>query len=407
MTSRRTRLHLLQKDRFLRADAKVGISLHCHTHHSKEDLDFIPFYANQIPIISRCFNKEVSKYEKREGRIVDFKTAYWSPPLTPAAVFENERAQIAYLGLDAFVSITDHDSIAGSLKLNSSDGCARSPISVEWTVPFENGFFHCGVHNLPADRASQTAMLLREFTDSPNPGVKPSLEELFEMLHRQKDVLIVLNHPLWDIEMIGQAEHEKLLSNFVGSYGRWLHAVEVNGFRSWSENKAAMDLAESMGVPLVAGGDRHGCDPNTVINISRSANFEEFIDDVRTLKVNEIVFMPEYRRPLASRQLRAFSQILTEYPELGQRAKWMQRVFFDIGDGNGLQAVADLGLVQGPLWIRGAIRTLGILGNPRLAVLFRFVSRQADRLPEKIDNSAFQSSRFEYLAGRFPSESVH
>ncbi len=227
------------------------------------------------------------------------------------------------------------------------------------------------------------------------------------MLDRQKDVLIVLNHPLWDIEMIGQAEHEKLLSNFVGSYGRWLHAIEVNGFRSWSENKAAIDLAESIGLPLVAGGDRHGCDPNTVINISRSANFEEFIDDVRTLKVNEIVFMPEYRRPLASRQLRAFSQILTEYPELGQRAKWMQRVFFDIGDGNGLRAVADLGLVQGPLWIRGAIRTLGILGNPRLAVLFRFVSRQADCLPGKMDNSAFQSSRFEYLAGRFSSESVH
>ncbi|MCV4639621.1 hypothetical protein OFB62_30435, partial [Escherichia coli] len=76
------------------------------------------------------------------------------------------------------------------------------------------------------------------------------------MLNEIPQVLIILNHPLWDIEIVGQQRHEILLRNFIKTHGKWIHAFEVNGFRSWSENKAVIELAESLGIPVVTGGDR-------------------------------------------------------------------------------------------------------------------------------------------------------
>jgi hypothetical protein len=83
--------------------------------------------------------------------------------------------------------------------------------------------------------------------------------------------------------------------------------LEVNGFRSWSENKATIEMAEALGLTVVAGGDRHGCRPNTVINISNCETFDEYASDIRCKKQNEIALMPQYERPLASRQLESFS----------------------------------------------------------------------------------------------------
>ena len=45
-------------------EAKTGVSLHCHTEHSKEMLDFIPHYAEKLPIISYFWKKERDKYLK-------------------------------------------------------------------------------------------------------------------------------------------------------------------------------------------------------------------------------------------------------------------------------------------------------------------------------------------------------
>ena len=62
---------------------RTGVSLHCHTMHSKEMLDFIPFYAEKLPIISHFYLKEKTAFKQREGRAIDFSTAYWQPPMTP------------------------------------------------------------------------------------------------------------------------------------------------------------------------------------------------------------------------------------------------------------------------------------------------------------------------------------
>ena len=42
----------------------TGVSLHCHTMHSKEMLDFIPFYAEKLPIVSHFYSKEKESFAK-------------------------------------------------------------------------------------------------------------------------------------------------------------------------------------------------------------------------------------------------------------------------------------------------------------------------------------------------------
>jgi hypothetical protein len=166
-------------------------------------------------------------------------------------------------------------------------------------------------------------------------------------------------------------------------------------------------MAESFGLPVVAGGDRHGSKPNTVINISNCDSFDEYSADIRTGRRNEVALMPQYERPLISRQLESFAEILGRHPQLGaDRSEWIQRIFFDLSDGNGLRSLSDLGLIKGPLWMRSAIRVLGVLGSPRMALLFRVARRRADRVPSAIDQSQFMTSDVEDISRNLSSEPV-
>ena len=74
----------------LRGEAKTGVSLHCHTLHSKEIMDFVPYYAELIPVISSIWRRELRRSLKMYGRSPDFKTGYWTPPLTGHQVFDME-----------------------------------------------------------------------------------------------------------------------------------------------------------------------------------------------------------------------------------------------------------------------------------------------------------------------------
>ena len=333
MKLKQTRLHILHKAEKLTPKAKTGVSLHCHTQYSKEMLDFIPHYAEKLPIISFFWKKERARYLEREGKEIDLSTAFWSPPMTPHNVYDIEKAQINEAGLDAIVSISDHDSIDGSLLISGRHANEIAPISLEWTVPFEYGFFHLGVHNLPNDRAAQLTQTLIDYSFCENP-TNTHLHELFAMLNEIPQVLLILNHPLWDIELVGKEKHRILLNHFIKEHGRWIHAFEINGFRTWSENKSVIEMAEALGFPIATGGDRHGCKPNTVINLTNSTTFEEFVEEIRVDKRSEVVLMPEYKQPLHSRQMQSFSEILKHYPEFPEgRRQWLDRVYFDIGFG--------------------------------------------------------------------------
>ena len=58
MNLKRTQLHILHEKTDLSRKAKAGVSLHCHTEHSKEMMDFVPNYADRIPLISTLWQRE-------------------------------------------------------------------------------------------------------------------------------------------------------------------------------------------------------------------------------------------------------------------------------------------------------------------------------------------------------------
>jgi hypothetical protein len=404
MNLKNTRLHILHEAKDLSKESKTGVSLHCHTEYSKEMLDFVPVYAEKLPIVSYFWKKERDKYIKNEGKGIDFSTAYWSPPLTPREVYDIEKTQINKAGLDAIVSLSDHDSIDANLIVNEKEENAKAPISLEWTVPFEYGFFHVGVHNLPKERAVEITKTLLDYTFNKENHNNAQLHQMFSMLNEIPEVLVVLNHPIWDIEMVGQEQHEILLKNFIKEHGCWIHAFEINGFRSWSENKTVIEMAEALGFPIVTGGDRHGCKPNTVFNLTGGKTFSEFVEEIRVDKRSEVVLTPEYSQPLHSRQLQSFSEILKHYPEFPEgRQKWFDRVHFDIGDGEGLRKLSVHWKLGGPVWLRWTIRTLGVLGSPHLRPAFRVIRKKKDRVPKSVEKTKFEIPNLEEIAPHLSS----
>jgi phosphoribosyl 1,2-cyclic phosphodiesterase len=103
MNLKKTRLHILHSAEKLSPKAKSGVSLHCHTEHSREMLDFVPHYAAKIPIINFFWQRERKKYQEREGKEINFSTGFWSPPLTAQEVYnleKNQRNRIRRLGFD-------------------------------------------------------------------------------------------------------------------------------------------------------------------------------------------------------------------------------------------------------------------------------------------------------------------
>lgn len=408
MNLKRTKLHILRKSQDLSDRAKTGVSLHCHTEYSKEMLDFIPHYAGKLPIIAQFWRRERDRYLEREGRAIDFTTAYWSPPLTPQMVYDIETKQIQDHNLNSFVSLTDHDHISGNLTIEEKNPQKAVPISMEWTVPFEYGYFHLGVHNLPKDRAEELTTILLDYTFNKESQNPERLTELFAMLNDIPQILVILNHPIWDIELVGVERHEVLLKNFLRDHGRWIHALEINGFRSWSENKAVIELAEALGMPIATGGDRHGCKPNTVINLTSAETFEEFVEEIRIEKRSEVVLMPEYERPLHSRQLQSFSEILSHYPHFpAHRRNWFDRVFYDRNDGQGVVPLSAHGWERGgPLWLRMAVMTLGLLGSSAARPVFRAVRKKEDRVPQSAERTSFKLPDVKEISGEFSSEAA-
>lgn len=389
MKSKNTKLHILPKERKLEKLATTGVSLHCHTKFSKEIMDFIPFYAEKIPLVNYFWHWERDKYFAKYGKKIEFEKGYWTPPMTETDVYSAEKAQMESLGLNAIVSITDHDAIEANLRLCEHTPNEFAPISLEWTIPYKHGFFHIGVHNLPKNQADEIFQQLLAYTFSKNP-TDENLQELFVVLNEMPEVLVIFNHPLWDIEMIGEEQHKFLLINFLAKFGKWIHALEINGFRAWSENKATIELAESLNIPLCTGGDRHGCQPNTVINLTRTKTFAEFVDEVRNDKHTEIAILPEYNQPLVSRQLQSFAEILgyhENFPE--DRKHWVNRIFFE-KDERGLISLAEHGWRTDERgWLQAIIWTFGLLGNPKLRPVYRMLQSKKDiaTLPPNNDKS--------------------
>jgi hypothetical protein len=295
--------------------------------HSQECLDFLPRYLHRVPGVSQV----VHRYQRRRGAqpAVDFSRAYWTPPLTPASALRLERAQIENLGLLPLVSLTDHDNIEAGLTLQVTSPRRETPVSVEWTVPYENSILHFGIHNLPAHSDCDWVRAMAAYTAAP---AEARLPAMLNALSALPDVLVVLNHPFWLEEGVEKAAHPRALERLFRECIEWIHAFELNGTRCWKENADTIALARAHSRPVVSGGDRHACEPSACLNLTNADTFAEFAAEIREGH-STAVFMPQYREPMALRILQASRDILRRYPEYPGRTCWTDRIYYRGDDG--------------------------------------------------------------------------
>lgn len=349
--------------------SRTAISLHSHTQHSKESLEFLPDQVKRIPVLGAVVALKLRRYEQRSGNQVDFRRAHWTPPISPAALLESEQEQIdRELGMAAVVSITDHDTIAAGLSLQQGSSTASIPISVEWSVPFSGDTLHLGVHHLPADEAPAIMAEMVRFTSRPSAH---SLCELLEMLDGLPETLLVLNHPCWDVFRIGDAEHRARVLEFLSQCGDWIRALEINGLRSCRENRAVLSLAEKFDVPAVAGGDRHGRRPNTVLILTGAESWGEFVAEIRDDGQSKVIVLPSYEVPLALRQLEVVADALRYYgEETEDRRFFTDRTFVDLPgfSCHPLSFYWDRGV---PLWLRPVLAAIVFTGRDSFQPILR------------------------------------
>ncbi len=247
-----------------RRHLRAGVSLHSHTTYSRES----------------------------------FAGLRWTPPLSPAQAVALESGQIGELGLEPLVSLTDHDNIGAALELRATPEGRRAAVSVEWSVPWRGAEMHLGIHNIPPARARERMAALARFTTIPR---EYDLRDILDWLHDDPSTLIVWNHPLWDEGGLGAERYRSVANEFLRCYRPWIHALEVNGLRAWKENRQVMQWAAAESLPSISGGDRHGCEPNAFLNLTRAGTFAEFIDEVREDRRSRILVMPQYGHSLLRR----------------------------------------------------------------------------------------------------------
>jgi len=344
-----------------------AVSLHAHTHHSRESMTDVEGYLAQVPVFGHRFVHELQACLTEDGRAPDYSRVWWHPPVSPRTVFESEADQIeTRLGLSPLVSVTDHDDILAGLELQSLYARRRAPISFEWTVPFGRGYFHLGVHNLPSESALSWFARLSAITADPS---HRAIADALSDLDALGETLIVFNHPHWDLAEVGCEAHAQSVQLFLEHFGTRLHALELNGYRSRQENGSVMPVASALGLPVISGGDRHGAEPNALLNLTRARSFAEFASEVRR-GISHVLIMPEYRAHLTTRILSSASDMLRRNAACAPgRQRWTDRISWDVGGSR--QTLSARWPDGGPISVRAAVGAFTMLTSPMMIPMIR------------------------------------
>ncbi|HEV2202628.1 MAG TPA: hypothetical protein VGR73_22645 [Bryobacteraceae bacterium] len=372
---------LFEQDLHPRVEFRTGISLHGHTLHSKESLLFLYRLAQRIAPIRFALEHGEARYRRRYSRPPDLSRAWWTPPLSAHEAWNIEVRQLAeHFGLAPLVSLSDHDNIDAPILLQHREECRPLPVSVEWTVPYGGTFLHIGVHNLPLGKARAIMADLAAYTAQTSPV---PLADIFQSLAANRGTLIVFNHPNYDENKIGEEAHRATVRRFSACYKQYLHAFELNGLRPWAENRTVVDLARHFGKPIVAGGDRHGLEPNALLNLSNASTFPEFVEEIRE-GYSQVLIARQYMEPLAMRVLQNLEDILRDYDRHLYGKHWSDRVFY-VGDDGVTRSFSQL-WDDTPLSVRLFTRCVNVLRHPRFKQAFRmaFAKREAVALPAGI-----------------------
>jgi hypothetical protein len=348
----------------------TGVSLHSHTNQSQETLDFIAELSKNWGILQPLMRWCESRCHRLSGIQPDYARSYWTPPLTPSLAFDLERSQIENrLQMPGLVSLTDHDDINAPMLLRSVPSSRHIPVSVEWTVPYAQTAFHLGIHNLPSATGAEWMDRLKAFTATPVETRKPTLlNEILAELDELPGVLIIFNHPIWDLYRIGNDRHNVLVNEFLAVNGQYVHALELNGLRDWKENREVSALASKWNQLVISGGDRHGIEPNANINLTRAGSFTEFVYEVRRDRQSHVLFMPQYAEPWKHRILQSTLDAIRDYPHFPEGSRrWDDRVYH--ADSKGvMQPLSQLWMTgHAPLYIQSILSMVRLMGAAPLS----------------------------------------
>jgi hypothetical protein len=368
----RNRLTYLSEDSRITDKFTTAVSLHGHTNRSRESLYFIAEFMSRYALL-RVAMTRLEHRALREGSIKpNLAQGFWTPPLPPLEAFTVERKQIEDgLGMNSLISLTDHDTIEAPLLLRVVPEARRIPVSLEWSIHFANTVFHLGVHNLPTAEAEIWVKRMNAYTERPNQN---ELWELLYALVRIPQVLLVFNHPLWDLPNIGKANHIRAVRDFLGYANPFFHAFELGGLRSWKENRDVIELAKAYKHPVIAGGDRHGCEPSALLNVTNATSFSEFVQEVRQ-QHSHVLAMPQYSDSTTLRVFHTVLDVVRTYPDhpIGSRA-WDERVFHP--DKNGVVRPLAALWRGGPPWMKNVFHVLhAVDAEPYRGTLSRALNR--------------------------------
>lgn len=376
---------------------RTGVSLHSHTSCSEESLKFVHMFVRMLPGASWVVRRYERACQKRHGLTLDFERAFWRPPLLPRMAFDLEAGQIRGLGLEPLVSITDHDTIEAPMLLRTVPSARHIPVSVEWSAPFGDTELHLGIHNLPSSDGSAWMKRFAEYTaealaarcceEEYGAGLERIDARLIAIL-RELDaipgVLIVFNHPVWDLHEVGEASHRREVVRFIAAAQDAIHAVELNGLRHAKENREVMRLARETGHLMISGGDRHGLEPNANVNLTNARNFREFVDEIRIERRSHVLFMPQYAKPWEGRILQSTLNAVTDFPEFIEGwQRWDERAFHPDAHGN-MRPLKEL-WERAPWPLRMAIETVKLGRSEVLRNGLSAALRVSDSMPLEME----------------------
>lgn len=361
-----SRIHYFDRRQRRSGPYRTGVSLHSHTLHSKEGVGFLRYLQRRNRALRWLIHWQHSR-RSRSSLETEFASIWWTPPLSAHQALDVEKSQIEdRLQVQPLVSISDHDNLEAPLQLQLIESNERVPVSVEWTAPLGRTYIHLGIHNLPRATANETFAEMARYTAAPRPE---KLDELMAALDSDPGVLIVFNHPLWDQTSLGRDAHRAVIEDFLRRHKERVHALEINGMRSWSENSGVVELSKAAGLPLISGGDRHGREPNATLNLTNASTFAEFVEEVRKDAFSEVLVMPQYRDPLPLRFVQTMWDVLKDDEDhaLGW-TRGTDRIFrsYHTGDFRSFTEINRERWGENPFIMRQVMLFIRTLASPRL-----------------------------------------
>jgi hypothetical protein len=199
--------------------------------------------------------------------------------------------------------------------------------------------------------------------------------ELLAMLDGLPDVLVVFNHPLWTQSCVGVKRGADDLERFLSCAVEFLHAFELNATRSAKENNCVRQLAEHWRLPLVSGGDRHGCTASGALNLTAAETFREFVSEIRDDRRSHVLLMPQYTEPVSVRTTRTLLDVIRNYPEnpAGSR-RWDDRIFHPGENGGPDRPISALWKAP-PAYVEHILFCIRVLENAAVERALRRVFR--------------------------------